>query len=75
MLYYNNKYIRIMENKFHEEYVKLAPIDKLREIGKCYGKEDVKQYKSNMKNDLIDRIKEKQKENKCFDVFLIVNNN
>jgi hypothetical protein len=48
---------------FHNKYVRLAPIDKLREIGKCYGIENVKDYKSDRKKELIERIIEKQKQN------------
>jgi len=52
-----------MKNTFHEQYVKLAPIDKLREIGKCYGIQNVKDYKSNNKEELINIITDKLEKN------------
>ena len=52
-----------MKNKFHKQYVKLAPIDKLREIGKCYGIENVKDYKTNNKEELINIITDKLEKN------------
>ena len=53
----------VKKENFYNKYVRLAPIDKLREIAKCYGIKNVKDYKSDRKKELIDRIIEKQKEN------------
>ena len=58
-----------MEHKFYQEYLNLAPIDKLREIATCYGIQDVKKYKSTNTEDpnysrvkLIEKIIRTQKE-------------
>ena len=53
----------VKKENFYNKYVRLAPIDKLREIAKCYGIKNVKDYKSDRKKELIERIIEKQKEN------------